>query len=102
MKKISLAAYENSILNCTVGTRIEMRRVGDEKQSREVEVVVIPRWDFNTDEVTETVYELDRGEPEQPKFRVGEVLRGPTGDEFTIVDPLAAMMSLRKGAERKP
>ena len=94
MKKISYAAYENSILNCTVGTSIEIRDG--------VEVVVIPRWDFNTDEVTETVYELDRGEPEQPKFRVGEVLRGPTGDEFTIVDPLAAMMSLRKGAERKP
>ena len=92
MKKISYAAYANSILNCTVGTSIEMRDG--------VEVVVIPRWDFNTDEVTETVYELDRGEPEQPKFRVGDVMRGPTGDEFTIVDPLAAMMSLRKGPNR--
>lgn len=93
MKKISYAVYNNSILNCCPGAHIERRDGKD--------VAVVPLWDAEHDVASERVYELVE-DSDEPKFKAGDVLRGPTGDTFTIVDPMAAMMSLRKGAEFKP
>lgn len=61
------------------------------------EVVVIPTYDFNTDESGEKVLKLVR-DTEKPKFRPGDELRhSKTGVPFNIVDPFMRMLKLRKG-----
>lgn len=97
MKKISYSAYENSVLLSHPNARIEVRDG--------VEVVVIPTWDFNTDESGEHLYELVRdGGERAPKFQPGDTLRHTeTGTPFDVVDPVAKLMSqsLRKGPNVK-
>lgn len=93
MKKVSYAAFENYILPAHPNASVEVRDGA--------EVVVIPTWDFNTDAQGEYVYLLDRGS-EEAKFKPGdELTHTETGAKFNVVDPLAAMMSLRKGPNVK-
>jgi len=91
VKTISIDAFETYIQPSHPNAHIE-RRDG-------VEVVVIPTWNFDTDEAGEIVYRLDRTRGQEgPKFKAGDVLRHTeTGAEFEIVDPLAKMLKLRKG-----
>lgn len=91
MKTVTIDAFEGHIQPSHPNARIERR--GD------IEVVVIPTWNFDTDEAGEIVYRLDRRRTEdEPKFKAGDVLRHTeTGAEFEIVDPLARMLKLRKG-----
>jgi hypothetical protein len=64
-----------------------------------IECVVIPTYDFDTDQSGEKVMQLVRDVPKETgRIQIGDVLRHTkTGSPFNIVDPLRAFLKLRKG-----
>jgi hypothetical protein len=89
LKTVTLAKFE--AIKLSVPNARIAKRDGQE-------VVIVPTWNFETDETGEIVYLLDRSEKTAPKFKPGdELTHTKTGTKFNVVDPFRAFLKLRKG-----